>query len=199
MADAEAIWLEMAAKYPTEGSAAWVALARYHASEMRYREAAFEARMALYTNSDRRDEMVRLYRFGLDQLEAAEKDKLEAKIRDLSLCSDKAQAAADQCRAAGKKFMTAGAEKLVHSPDLLAVRPAAAPPPKTSRLPESPRPVEADSAPAYVAARIRVATIYLQAGQWDAAERILEDVTRECPKDPQIDEARRLLGELHGR
>jgi hypothetical protein len=44
-----------------------------------------------------------------------------------------------------------------------------------------------------------VAAEYMKAGQRDTATLILEDVTREYPKDPLIGEARRLLRELRGR
>jgi hypothetical protein len=194
MAEAETVWLELTAKYPTECAAGWVALARSHAAETKYREAAFEARMALHTNSDRREEMVRLYRFGLDQLDAVERDKLEARIREIEPYSDKARSAAAKSRTAGKRFMTIAAEELFNTPAPLGSRPQATP----SRKPATPHPVEVDPTPAYVAARIRVAAEYLKSGQGDAAESILEDVLRECPKDPQIGEARRLLAVLHG-
>lgn len=199
MAEAETVWLELTAKYPTECSAAWAAMARFHAAETRYGEAAFDARMALHTSSDQREEMVRLYRFGLDQLDAGDRGKVESKIRDIAMLSDKAKTAAEQGRAAGKRFMTAEAEKLLDPPAVFGPRPQAT---RSGKQPGSTgdrRPLETDATPAYVAARIRIAREYIKSGQGDTAESILEDVTRECPKDPQIGEARQLLTALRGR
>lgn len=194
--EAEAIWNEGIAKYPTECGDLWDDLAVAGFDTARFFEAACASRASLHAFGSRGQKMNELYDQCRRRLDADGISRLTAYEKTHEARVEAARKKADHARENGQRFITAEAEAVVRSFEGVQKEAADFDFATLGKGPNAPKPIEIpdkDLLSLFVRSRIAAAGEHLQAGKIGVAAGILEDVVRTHPDHPETAYARELL------
>jgi tetratricopeptide (TPR) repeat protein len=192
--EAVAVWREGLDKFPLDNSELWGALAAALEKSQHPVEAAFSARVALKTFTDRAGEMNDLYRRCRNELSPPGLDRLREMESDLDAHLGRLRATADKAKRDGRTFLNADAERVIATMSGVQLVSKAFAPDRVDSRSTEPAPIpEAELDGRFIHGRIDVAREYLRNGKIDKAVEILEDVVRCYPTHRETDAARLAL------
>jgi tetratricopeptide (TPR) repeat protein len=194
--EAEIVWSEGLAKYPTDAGQIWDDLALVHWDAGRYFEAACATRASVRAFGPRADAMHDIYERSRKRMDAATLIRLRNFESSMDEGSARARKDAEQAERDGKKSLTPAFDHFLRTFENVQKD---APNFDFRTLGQGPNPAkdapipDAELLPLFIQSRIAAATEHMKGGRLDQAAEILEDVIKTYPDHPDSQTARLYL------